>query len=92
MPINFNTVSEEAGVSKAWLYREEGIAERIKRLRVQKSLKSGKTSDKSAKPSDASKDALLTTLKERVKELETENKSLKEQVEALYGRLHDLSL
>ena len=92
MPINFNTVSEEASVSKAWLYREESIAERIKRLRVQESPKSAKASDSSAKPSDASKDALLTTLKDRVKELETENKNLKEQIEVLYGRLHDLSL
>ena len=33
--INFNTIAEKAGVSKAWLYREPAFADRIKRLRDQ---------------------------------------------------------
>ncbi|ATF10501.1 DUF6262 family protein [Candidatus Enterovibrio altilux] len=37
--INFNTVAEEAGVSKAWLYKESDVAERIKRIRDQSSDK-----------------------------------------------------
>lgn len=32
--INFKTVAEKANVSKVWLYREESIANQIKKHRI----------------------------------------------------------
>jgi hypothetical protein len=90
--INFNAVAEKAGVSKAWLYRETAVAERIKRLRNQQSNNVQKAHKESERASDASKGALVTTLKARVKELESENKELKKQLEIIYGKLHDLTM
>lgn len=89
--INFNTVSEEAGVSKAWLYKENDISERIKRLRDKPSNQKSVTANNATKASDASKNSLITTLKTKVKELECENIELKKQLEIVYSRLHDLS-
>ncbi|PID42046.1 MAG: transposase [Proteobacteria bacterium] len=90
--INFNTVAEKAGVSKAWLYRETDIADRIKRLRDQQANKEPKVYKETQRASDASKSALVTTLKARVKELEVENRELKKQLEVVYGKLHDASM
>lgn len=90
--INFNTVAEKAGVSKAWLYRETVIADRIKRLRDQQANQEPKAYKEAQRASDASKSALVTTLKARVKELESENRELKKQLEVVYGKLHDASI
>ncbi|MGO5073180.1 DUF6262 family protein [Clostridium sporogenes] len=84
-PINFKTVSEAANVSTAWLYKQCEISERIKILRSQQKGKS--IAKPKIKTSDASKDAMLTALKNRVKKLEEENKELKKQIEFLYGQL-----
>lgn len=90
--INFNTVAEKAEVSKAWLYRETVIADRIKRLRDQQVNQEPKAYKEAQRASDASKSALVTTLKARVKELESENRELKKQLEVVYGKLHDASM
>lgn len=91
-PINFNTVAEEADVSKAWLYKETEVAERIKRLREQSSGQKQPARVPTSKVGDASKDALIVTLKGRVKELESENAELKKQLEVVYGKLHDATM
>lgn len=90
--INFNTVAEKAGVSKAWLYRTDAVADRIKRLRDRQASKEPKAYKEVQRASDASKSALVTTLKARVKELESENRELKKQLEVVYGKLHDSSM
>lgn len=87
--INFNTVAEKAGVSKAWLYREKAVADRVRRLRDRQSGVVVNAHKESERTSDASKSALITTLKARVKELESEKAELKKQLEIVYGRLHD---
>ena len=68
-PINFNSVSKESGVSKATLYNHDTVRERIERLRTQqeqsptpKQLKRERTED--------TKDALIESLKSRLKRLE----------------------
>lgn len=43
------------------------------------------------KTSDTSKDALIATLKARIKELELSNLEQKKTIEMLYGKLHDCS-
>lgn len=76
--INFNTVVEASGVSKAWLYKEPEIRTRIEQLRKQ----GGGGNQPVKRPtSDSSKDALLKTFKERIKKLEAENHDLRRQNE-----------
>ncbi len=81
--INFNTVAQASGVSKAWLYKEPEIKARIEHLRVNHSKT--KEIPPKQKSSDASKDAIIKTLKERIKKVEAENRGLRDQHEAIYG-------
>lgn len=87
-PINFNSVSKESGVSKATLYNHPNVRERIERLRSQqeqlpttKQLKRGRTED--------TKDAMIQSLKSRMKRLEAENKQLKEQLKVFHAKLYE---
>ena len=82
--INFNSVVRASGVSKAWLYKEPEIKQRIEKLREQ--YGNSKKVAHSSK-SDASKDALIKTIKARNKSLIAENKALKTQIETVYGQL-----
>ena len=77
--INFNTVAETSGVSKAWLYKEKDVRNRIEHLREQSGSK--KRLPAKQRASDASKVALIRTLKERIKRLESHNKDLRRQNE-----------
>ncbi len=83
--INFNTVAKASGLSKAWLYKEKEVKARIQHLREQ-SLKEKRIPQKQ-KPSDASKDAIIKTLKARIKKIDAENKAIKSQLEVVYGQL-----
>lgn len=84
-PINFNTVAQASGVSKAWLYKEPEVKARIEHLREQANRKKGVPIKQRA--SDTSKDALIRTLRARVKRLEAENKDLRMQNEVAYGHV-----
>lgn len=87
--VDFSTVARLAGVSVAWLYRETAFKERIENLRAQKSARS--SSPLMVKATDASKEAILTTLRQRVKNLEIENQELKRQLEVAYGQLNKVA-
>ena len=84
--INFNSIAKEAKVSKSWLYKEQDIRQRIESLRKRQitSIIVSK-SEKSSR----SEGVLVKTLKTRVKELEEENKKLKNQIQKLYGELYN---
>lgn len=82
--INFNSVVRASGVSKAWLYKEPEIKQRIEKLREQFAY-SKKVAQNNK--SDASRDALIKTIKARNKSLIAENKALKTQIETVYGKL-----
>ncbi|MEH2086090.1 DUF6262 family protein [Nostoc sp.] len=83
--INFNAVAKASGLSKAWLYKEPDIKARIEHLRENNSKI--KEIPPKQKSSDASKDAIIKTLKERIKRVEAENRGLRDQHEAIYGRI-----
>ncbi|MEH2295068.1 DUF6262 family protein [Nostoc sp.] len=83
--INFNTVAKASGLSKAWLYKEPEIKARIEHLRENNSQ--AKEIPPKQRSSDASKDAIIKTLKERIKRVEAENRGLRDQHEAIYGRI-----
>lgn len=82
-PINFNSVANESGVTKATLYNNQDIKERIEGLRLQQS-KVPTPSQVKREMNENNKDAIIASLKRRIKKLEEENKQLKEQVKISY--------
>ena len=86
--INFNAISEVSGVSKTFLYKNAEIRNRIEELRKQQSnVDAFKPAKKTM--TESSKDILLSAKNKRIKELETENKHLKEQLMVLRGKYYD---
>jgi hypothetical protein len=88
LKINFNSVSEESGVSKAFLYKNIEIRNRIEMLRQQQV---GLSSPKQVKRnmSDASKDVIIASLRNRIIKLDAENIQLKEQLKIHFGKVYD---
>ncbi len=86
--INFNSVSTTAGVSKSYLYNHLDIRERINKLREQQQ---GLSSPKQVKReiTDTNKDILLAAKNKRIKQLEDENKKLKEEMMRLRGKIYE---
>jgi hypothetical protein len=87
-PINFQSVAQTAGISTAWLYEHEAIKERIMHLRAQQTPKAQIKIPPKEQASSASKDTMITALRQRIQKLEKENRDLKQQVEVAYGLLH----
>jgi hypothetical protein len=87
-PVNFKIVAETAGISAAWLYGNEAFKQRIMHLRVQQVPIVQVKIPQREQASSASKDAMITALRQRVKKLEEENRDLKQQVEIANGLLY----
>ena len=83
--INFHSVAKAADVSVPWLYKDIEIKERIQQLREQQRLKV--KLDEGRKPSSASKDAIIVTLKKKIKQQDEEIKQLREQLKVAYGQV-----
>ncbi|WP_377865156.1 DUF6262 family protein [Bacillus sp. R86525] len=84
--INFNSVSEKALVSKVYLYREPLIKKTIEELRQQQE---GIYDFKKVKrrTSDAQKDVIIETLKNKINLLKHKNKLLESENEHLKTQL-----
>jgi hypothetical protein len=81
-----------ASVSTGWLYAQPDVKERITRLRDQPDGKAGPPPERA---SDASKDAIVRALRQRVCTLDGERRrllarieQLEARVEVLYGELY----
>lgn len=86
--VNFNTICRAARVSKTFLYdpKHSDLAEQIRSLRQSNPQLSTSTRTNSSK-SDSAKDAQIGRFKERIRVLEEQVRSLKEENELLYGKL-----
>jgi hypothetical protein len=89
-PVNFNTVAKTAQVSKAYLYGQQDLRERIEALRQQtmeqmvreRAMYSpGKT--------DASRDLVILAKDRRIQELEAENQKLQLQLKVALAKAYD---
>ncbi|MBB6448023.1 DUF6262 family protein [Bacillus benzoevorans] len=85
--INFNSVSSEAGVTKATLYNNTDIREKIETLRQQQSQTPTPKQVK-REMNDNNKDAIIESLKRKIKKLEDENKELREQLKFSYADVY----
>ena len=79
--ISFSAIAKITNVSKAWLYRHIDLRKKIESLRLQQVTSVNDLTNKSHT-------ALIKTLKNRIKKLETENNELRQQLEVVYGQLH----
>jgi esterase/lipase len=91
-PINFNTVAKAAEVSKAYLYGQLDLRERIEAIR-QQSLEQ-MVRERAASPllrekTDASRDLVILAKDRHIKVLEEENCALKKQLQAALGKAYD---
>jgi hypothetical protein len=87
-PVNFKTVAETAGISTAWLYGHEALKQRIMHLRLQQMPAVQVKIPLREQASSASKDAMIAALRQRIKKLEEENRTLKQQGEVANGLLY----
>lgn len=85
--INFNSISQESGVTKATLYNNADIRERIESLRHQQSQVPTPAQVK-REMDENNKDAIIASLKRKIAKLEVENKQLKEQVKISYADIY----
>ena len=85
--INFNSVASEAGVAKATLYNHPDIRERIENLRQQQS-KSPTQKQIRREMDDTNKEAIIASLKRRIKKVEEENKNLRQQLKVSYAEIY----
>jgi uncharacterized protein DUF6262 len=88
--INFNSVAKAAGVSKTYLYMQTLFRDRIEALRQQE--REQMVRERVAHPTgktDAAKDLVILAKERRIKELEEENRKLKQQLKAALGKAYD---
>lgn len=85
--INFNSVANESGITKKTLYDNNEIRERIEALRYQQSQVPTPAQVK-REMDDNNKDAIIASLKRKIKRLEEENKELKEQLKINYAEIY----
>jgi hypothetical protein len=88
--VNFNAVAKAAGVSKTYLYHQPQLRDRIEALRQQEREQTIR--ERVARPigkTDAAKDLVILAKERRIKELEEENRMLKQQLNAALGKAYD---
>jgi Family of unknown function (DUF6262) len=88
--INFQAVAKAAHVSKAYLYSQPDLRERIDALRLQTIEQ--KLQERTARPAgrtDASRDLILLAKDRRIKELEAANRDLQQQLKGFLGKAYD---
>lgn len=85
--INFNSVANESGLTKSTLYNNIDIRERIETLRQQQAQVPTPSQVK-REMDDNNKDAIISSLKRKIKRLEEENKELRDQIKINYAEIY----
>ena len=89
-PINFNTVARAASVSKAYLYSQPDLRERIEALRQQEwSHDLQHPSTRAPGKTDAGKDLVILAKDRCIKELEAENRKLQQQLKVALSKAYE---
>ncbi len=85
--INFNSVAHEAAVAKATLYNNRDLRERIEILRQQQT-QSPTAKQIKREMNENNKDALIESLKRKIRKIEDENKQLRDQLKVAYAEVY----
>lgn len=85
IPVNFNSVSEHAGVSKRFLYSHAEIKEKLIKLRSQPCSK--QLQPARAPLNESSKDVIISRQKLKIQGLNEEISKLRNELQILYGKL-----
>ena len=88
--ISFANVARQAGVSVSYLYKYPELKKSIQELRRQQEQQ-GTNKVKVPAPSDKSKERVISHLRQRIKELETERAEMKKHIETLSGQFYELN-
>lgn len=84
--ITFSQVAKQAQVSRAWLYKNDEIKNKIETIREEQKKKT--PIDLITKNKQDQKE-IVEQLKQRVKKLQQENSKLREQIAIIYGKMLD---
>lgn len=87
-PVIFNSVANEASVTKAHLYGHQNLRDRIEQLRSQHGSKQNSKAIRQD-VSNGSKDIIIAAKTKGIRELEDENKRLKGELEVSRGKIYD---
>lgn len=87
-PINFNAVARASGVTKAYLYSQPSLRERIEALRKPHARAQPRARAQKTR-TDASKDLLLAAKDRRIKQLEAENRRLQLELKVALGKQYE---
>jgi hypothetical protein len=88
--INFNSVAKAACVSKAYLYSQPDLRERIEALRQQTMEQMVRERvTRSPGKTDASRDLVILAKDRRIKALEAENQQLQQQLKVALAKAYD---
>ncbi|MDT7720955.1 MAG: hypothetical protein QOE94_1966 [Mycobacterium sp.] len=79
-------IAARAGVSRAWLYTQIGLRDQIRQLADQRPRRPPVV-EETQRSSDASLRQRLTLAHTRVRELDDENRNLRDQIAHLHGQL-----
>ena len=85
--VNFTSVARAAGVTKAYLYTQPLLRDRIEALRQRENVY--KQTSRPAGKTDAGKDMVILAKDRRIKELEAENSQLKKELRVALGKAYD---
>jgi Family of unknown function (DUF6262) len=89
-PVNFHTVAKVATVSKAYLYSQPDLRDRIEALRQQGVEQMVRERARSSTgKTDASRDLVILSKDRRIKELEAANRKLQQQLKVALGKTYD---
>ena len=83
--ISFESVAKEAGVSRSWLYTQTELRIEIERLRGRRSSTTGALVPDRQKISDASLIRRLEAASERIRELQSDNRRLRDALAEALG-------
>jgi hypothetical protein len=86
-PINFAAVAEHAGVSRSWIYTQTDLKDEIRRIRAFREPRPNAATTRQEPASEASLRNRLSLAHQRIRELDDENHSLRDQIAHLYGQL-----
>jgi len=85
--ITFSQVAKQAQVTRAWLYKNDGIRSQIEAIREEQSNKEPLDLVVKNVKNKADQKIMVYQLQQRIKGLQKENSELREQIAVIYGKM-----